>query len=248
MKFGERIEAAMKHLGWGPTDLAKASGVAMATISALVRRASDRSDYKEALVQGFPASKISHEWLRSEVGEMEVAEPTQEPPRPIGAPARTPTMQPILAWEHPDDLPEGEFVLIPRLGIHLSAGNGYEQVEIEFLDKQPQAFRADWIRKKHLKPKKLASMIADGDSMEDRIQHGDALVVDTSQKDVVDGKVYALWYDGGERVKRLYRLPGGILRIQSDNTKYPEIEVQPSEMEHVRIIGRIVYVAGEGGL
>ncbi|WP_420796372.1 S24 family peptidase [Alicycliphilus denitrificans] len=61
-------------------------------------------------------------------------------------------------------------------------------------------------------------------------------------------QIYALWYDGGERVKRLYRLPGGVLRIQSDNTKYPEIEVQPSEMEHIRIIGRIVHVAGEGGL
>lgn len=162
--------------------------------------------------------------------------------------APTPSMQPILAWEHPEDLPEGEFVLIPRLGVHLSAGHGCEQVEIELLEKQPQAFRADWIRKKHLQPKKLASMTADGDSMEERIQHGDALVVDTSQTDVMDGKVYALWYDGGERVKRLYRLPGGVLRIQSDNPKHPTIEVPASEMEHVRIIGRVVHVSGEGGL
>lgn len=162
--------------------------------------------------------------------------------------APTPSMQPILAWEHPEDLPEGEFVLIPRLGVHLSAGHGCEQVEIELLEKQPQAFRADWIRKKHLQPQKLASMTADGDSMEERIQHGDALVVDTSQTDVMDGKVYALWYDGGERVKRLYRLPGGVLRIQSDNPKHPTIEVPASEMEHVRIIGRVVHVSGEGGL
>lgn len=84
--------------------------------------------------------------------------------------------------------------------------------------------------------------------MEERIQHGDALVVDTSQTDVMDGKVYALWYDGGERVKRLYRLPGGVLRIQSDNPKHPTIEVPASEMEHVRIIGRVVHVSGEGGL
>lgn len=158
------------------------------------------------------------------------------------------TMQPILSWEHPDDLPAGEFVLIPRLNVVLSAGGGRDQVEIQFIEKQPQAFRADWIRKKHLKPAKLASMVADGDSMEERIQHGDALVVDTSQRDVVDGKVYALWYDGGERVKRLFRLPGGGLRIKSDNDGHPTIELQGDSIEHVRIIGRVVHVAGEGGL
>jgi len=158
------------------------------------------------------------------------------------------SLRPILAWEHLDDLPEGEFVLIPRLDIHLSVGDGREQMKIVFVEQQPQAFRADWIRRKRLKPQKLASMTAEGDSMEERIQHGDALVVDTSQTDVLDGKVYAIWYDGGERVKRLYRLPGGGLRIKSDNQRHPTIEVPASEASHVRIIGRVVHISGEGGL
>jgi phage repressor protein C with HTH and peptisase S24 domain len=159
------------------------------------------------------------------------------------------TMQPILAWEHQDDLPAGEFVMIPRLNVHLSAGGGREQVEIEFVEKQPQAFRADWVRKKRLRPSKLASMVAVGDSMEDRIHDGDAVVVDTSQTEVLDGKVYALWYEGGERIKRLYRLPGGGLRIHSDNVaRHPEIVLASADVEHVRIIGRVVHVAGEGGL
>lgn len=158
------------------------------------------------------------------------------------------TMQPILAWEHQDDLPPGEFVMIPRLGIKLSAGNGHEQVEIEFVEKQPQAFRADWIRDKRFKPAKLASMRADGHSMEPRIWDGDALVVDTSQSQVQDGKVYAIWYDGGERVKRLYRLPGGGLRIKSDNPEFGPIELTADQTEHVRVIGRIVHIAGDGGL
>jgi phage repressor protein C with HTH and peptisase S24 domain/transcriptional regulator with XRE-family HTH domain len=157
-------------------------------------------------------------------------------------------MQPILAWEHEEDLPPGEYVMVPRLSVHLSAGGGKEQVEILFEELQPQAFRADWIRKKRLKPSKLASMSADGDSMEDRIHDQDALVVDTSQVEVVDGKVYALWYDGGERVKRLFRLPGGGLRIVSDNPKHPTIELDATHRGEVRIIGRVVHVAGEGGL
>lgn len=157
-------------------------------------------------------------------------------------------MRPILTWEHEDDLPEGDFALIRRLGVELSAGNGHEGVEIVMDEKQPQAFRADWIRKKGLKPVHLACMTADGPSMESRIQDGDALVVDTSQKEVVDGKVFGLWYDGGARVKRLYRLPGGGLRIKSDNPDFAPIDLMPGQLEHVHIIGRVVHVAGEGGL
>jgi len=159
-----------------------------------------------------------------------------------------PTLQPILAWEHQDDLPPGEFVLIPRLNVRLSAGNGNDEVEIDLTAKQPQAFRADWVRKKRLKPAGLASMIASGDSMEDRIYDGDAVVVDVSQKEILDGKTYALWYEGGERVKKLFRMPGGGLRIHSNNQKYPDITLPASELEHVRILGRVVHVAGEGGL
>lgn len=156
---------------------------------------------------------------------------------------------PIHAWEHEDDLPKGDYAFIPRLEVRLSAGAGKDQIAFEFSKEQPQAFRADWIRKKKLKPAKLAVMTVSGDSMEDRMHDGDAVVVDTSQTEIVDGKVYALWYDGGERIKRLYRRPGAGIIIHSDNAaKYPQMTLQLGEAEHVRIIGRVVHVSGEGGL
>jgi phage repressor protein C with HTH and peptisase S24 domain len=157
--------------------------------------------------------------------------------------------RPVMTWEHPDELPPGEFAMVARLAVKLSAGNGHEHVQaMPDTTLQPQAFRADWIRKMGLKPGALACLTADGDSMEPRIQHGDALVVDVSQREVVDGRVYALWYDGSERVKRLYRVPGGGLRIASDNPRHQTFDVPPSGLEHIHIIGRVVHVAGEGGL
>lgn len=158
------------------------------------------------------------------------------------------TLTPILAWEHPEDLPPGEFVMIPRLDVHLSAGNGHNQVEVELVKDNPQAFRTEWIRLMKLKPAKLAAMRAAGESMEPTIHDGDSLLVDTSQVNVVDGKVYALWYEGGERVKRLYRLPGGGLRIKSDNSEFGTIELGPDYAGHVRIIGKVVHRSGVGGL
>jgi phage repressor protein C with HTH and peptisase S24 domain/DNA-binding XRE family transcriptional regulator len=165
-----------------------------------------------------------------------------------GLAAAESSLTPILSWEHEDDLPPGEFVMIPRLSVMLSAGNGHEQIGIEFSKGMPQAFRAEWIREQKLKPNKLAAMTADGESMEPAIFHGDSLLVDTSQNTVMDGKVYALWYDGGERVKRLFRLPGGGMRIQSDNPQHHTIELQPEHVELVRVIGRVVHRSGRGGL
>jgi len=165
-------------------------------------------------------------------------------------PAPSYGLQPILSWQHEDELPPGEFVMVPRLDVHLSAGpgNGTTQVEIQFNEQQPQAFRADWVRQQHFKPKKLAAMTASGDSMEPTIHDGDSLLIDTSQTEVVDGRVYALWYDGGERVKRLFRLPGAGLRIESDNPRHRAIELGPEYLGHVRVIGRAVHRSGTGGL
>lgn len=70
MKFGERIEAALQEMQWGPKELEQKTGVADSTISALTRRGSDRSNYKEAIIGGFPPERIDHEWLRSEAGTM----------------------------------------------------------------------------------------------------------------------------------------------------------------------------------
>lgn len=158
------------------------------------------------------------------------------------------TLQPILAWEHESDLPEGEYVFIPRLDIHLSAGNGREQVEFDFVKKQPQAFRADWITEQRLNPSKLACLKVDGESMEPLLYHGETVVIDVSQNTVRDSKVYAIWYDGGERIKRLWKLPGGGLRIKSDNPQHDTIEVAPEHSDAVRVIGRVVHKSGTGGL
>lgn len=270
MGLGQIIRKLRTAKGWTLDALEERSGVAGGTIHALEVRDSSRSQYFPALAEAleipFPMlyqaaqeGELPRLWTFGDrifeleddsAGRPTLVERTPGHAAPPARPTSYPSMRPILAWEHETDLPEGEFVMVPRLDVRLSAGHGTggSQVEIEFNEKQPQAFRADWIRSEHLKPKKLAAMKADGDSMEQRIQHGDALVIDTSQTEVRDDRVYAIWYDGGERVKRLYRLPGGGLRIHSDNPKYPDLVLKPDELDQVRIIGRVVHTGGTGGL
>jgi phage repressor protein C with HTH and peptisase S24 domain len=248
--IGEQAREFRLHKGWNTTEMARAVGTSRQNIESLEEKGDRTPRYLALLAKAMGVTaddllKGRYSAAASEDFQILYSEQGIEPGSWADPPA---AIVPILAWEHPDDLPPGEFVMIPRLDVHLSAGDGREQVEIELLKHQPQAFRADWIRRKRLKPGRLASMYAKGDSMEPRIFDKDSLVVDTSQVDVVDDGVYALWYDGGERVKRLYRRPGGGLRIKSENPRYDTIELQPSEVEHVRIIGRVVQISSEGGL
>lgn len=239
--FGQRLHEARVAMRLSQPELARAVGMAQSTLAEAERIGQGSSKTAQLAA----ALGVRAEWLADGTGSRHAA----EEPRPAwGAPDAAATMQPILAWEHPEDLPPGEYVLIPRLDLHLSAGRGKDQVEIEFVEKQPQAFRTDWIRRERLKPSKLACLNASGSSMEPTIWDGDSLVVDTSMLDVIDGKVYALWYEGGERVKRLYRLPGGGLRIKSDNPQFETIELEPGHTGHVRVIGRVVHRSGKGGL
>jgi phage repressor protein C with HTH and peptisase S24 domain len=235
MGLGSRIRELRLRRGWKLQQLEEASGVDMGTISAIERRDSSRSDHFPALARALGVTL-------EQLSEPEFSGNAAEEPRPAYG------LAPIFAWEHTDDLPAGEYVMIPRLDVQLSAGSGREQLEIGLMKDNPQAFRAEWIRLMKLKPNKLAAMRAHGNSMEPTIHDGDSLLVDTSQTTVGDGKVYALWYDGGERVKRLFRLPGGGLRIKSDNPTFETIDLNSDYAGHVRIIGRVVHRSGMGGL
>ncbi|MCR2795469.1 helix-turn-helix transcriptional regulator [Enterobacter kobei] len=85
---------------------------------------------------------------------------------------------------------------------------------------------------------------ATGDSMEPIIPDGTTVAVDTNNKRIVDGKLYAIGQaDGGsgqlKRIKQLYRKPGGKLIIRSyNNDSYPDEE---ADIEDVEIIGRLFW-------
>ncbi|EEZ0585082.1 MULTISPECIES: XRE family transcriptional regulator [Enterobacter cloacae complex] len=82
---------------------------------------------------------------------------------------------------------------------------------------------------------------ASGDSMEPVIPDGTTVAVDTNNKRIVDGKLYAIAQPGAgeeklKRIKQLYRKPGGILIIRSFNREDEEAMEQD-----VEIIGRVFW-------
>lgn len=149
----------------------------------------------------------------------------------------------IVEWEKPSDLQPDVYALVPRLGVQLSAGNGcHSDSETEM---PPLAFRKEWLQKKNVTSKgNLRVVSVHGDSMQDYLQDGDVVLVDTGQKSIKDGSVYALRLSDELKIKRLFKRFDGSISISSDNSKYAEEVLSPSQAEELDVVGLCIWRSG----
>lgn len=149
----------------------------------------------------------------------------------------------ITVWDDPSELPEGVFALVPRVQVQLSAGNGV--IAAEEKDMPPLAFRRDWLVKKNISHRNnLRIVYVKGDSMNEFLQDGDVVMIDTGQTAIKDNDVYAIAAHDEIKIKRLTRTVDGGVMIRSDNAKYPTETLAASQVEHLRIIGKMVWRGG----
>ncbi len=92
-----------------------------------------------------------------------------------------------------------------------------------------------------VKPAALTVITAHGNSMEPLIHGGDALYVDTSDRQLSSrAGVFVIRLDGALLVKRVTRI-GLEVRVASDNADTPAIA--PRRADRVEVIGRVVRLA-----
>lgn len=77
---------------------------------------------------------------------------------------------------------------------------------------------------------------ASGDSMEPVIPDGATVAVDTGNKRIIDGELYAINQGDLKRIKQLYRKPGGKLLIRSINRDYDDEEAEESDVEIIGFV------------
>lgn len=249
----DRIRHARKEAGLTQEELGKRCGVTRAAVAQW--EAQDEKKRTEPTLESYraiaEATGVSLEWLLTgihpalklvpvvgAIAEMASAEAMS---RVVKSPSWS------LTYKGDADPSTDGYELIAKYSVRAAAGNGitadHEAVENEL------AFRRDWLRRRGLNPKNLRVITASGDSMADRIQDGDVLLIDLSQREIQDGKVYAVRYDGFIRVKRLFKRFDGTLVLHSDNpnAKPRDEEVPRDQLEAlaVHIIGRVVWSGGD---
>jgi len=133
---------------------------------------------------------------------------------------------------------DSEFMIIPKVKARLSAGGGSFEVGSEIEDYY--AFRKDWLSIKGT-INKMVLMDIFGNSMEPEMKDGDTILIDESQKDILAGAIYAVGIDDTIMVKRLEKHPNKLVLL-SDNKDYSPIYLQASEIDSVRIIGKVIWI------
>lgn len=92
-----------------------------------------------------------------------------------------------------------------------------------------------------VKPENAALMIADGESMEDTIRHGESVLYDRSETQPRDA-IFIMRREGGVLVKRLQRRADGSLMLISDNPAFQPEVLPRDEIEDIHLIGRVKFV------
>lgn len=122
----------------------------------------------------------------------------------------------------------------------------------EYAETHKLHFRRESLRRKHLNPKDLSVMYGRGDSMEPRIQSGDAIMFDTTDTAPKNGGVYVILTAGAAadeyNVKRCKIGRDKRVMFVADNPdgdhdwKEPRWKDDPASP--IKIIGRVRWVGG----
>lgn len=227
----ERIESVLKQNGVPPREikrtLSNLCGISYQAVSQWFSGTTKSIDSSH-LAKIAKEYNISLEWLVTGVGS-----------QPSDLEQAIATIQQAVATEE-------DFAFIPFYDVNGSCGNGYHNGD-HVVVKGELAFKRTWLQAENLQEKDLAIITAKGESMSPTISEGSILLINCNYGRIENGKVYALVINEEVRVKRVFISFSGDCRIVSDNlnkTLYPDEVINAEELNHLHIIGRVVWTGG----
>ena len=122
-----------------------------------------------------------------------------------------------------------------RTEVELSCGTG-TSANADFVS-DTIGLDINFIRSFGGNPKTVSVVFARGNSMADRIESGDALIVDESKTYINSGKVYAFVYDSELFCKQLKKTADGITAI-SFNKEYEPFEIDKTKQ--FAVVGQVI--------
>lgn len=132
-------------------------------------------------------------------------------------------------------------IYLPFYEVSASAGGG-KLVEAE---EQTHliSFEPEWLNKEiGVNPNDVFLMLVDGDSMYPTLKSDAMIMVNRNFNGLSDG-IYVMRHDHNLLVKRLQMLPGGIIKVKSDNNMYEPWEINKEHVNgtDIELIGRVVW-------
>lgn len=218
----DRLREARRNKGLSQAGLSKLLGVSQASIAAIE---AGRNKRPTNLVSIAKALDVSPYWLETGKEDKEIVSNAT----PLGK---------IEEWDNDTPLSEDDCEAPLYKDVKLSAGNGFAD-DIEDYNGYKLRFSRNTLRKHGISPENVVCVMADGDSMEPVFPSGATLGIDTADKTIRDGQIYAINHGGLLRTKILHKLPDNKVRIRSYNqSEYPDEE---ASLDDLSVIGRVFW-------
>lgn len=232
MELKDRLKQARKNAGLSQVELAEKVGIKQSSISEIERGLTRTSGY---LIQIAKALDVDPLWLSQGVGESASfrARPTvQSNAELIGA---------MSPWGNDDPLDDDEVEIPYYAEVEFAGGGGMTEV-VEIAGRKLR-FSKETLRAAGVDGDNAACARVNGRSMERLILDGATIGFDKGSTSIIDGEIYAFNQDGMLRVKYLYRMPGGSIRIRSENSEeFPDETLSLEEYRRdVIMLGRVFW-------
>jgi phage repressor protein C with HTH and peptisase S24 domain len=131
-----------------------------------------------------------------------------------------------------------DFSYIPKVAAVAGAGASLETSDAIV---GYYAFRTDFLGREHISERQSVLMDVRGDSMEPTLKDGDTVLIDQSEKEILDGRIYVVTLGDELRVKRVQKGWDGIV-LTSDNPRYSDIHIAARDLEAFKVHGRVRWV------
>jgi phage repressor protein C with HTH and peptisase S24 domain len=140
---------------------------------------------------------------------------------------------------HAADAHDPSLTQIMKVTLKVQAGITGFTVEPEYHDGRTMGVPTEWVRNERFVAGDLLAITVRGESMEPSLFDGDVIVVNTGDKTLVDGAVYAVNYEGEVVVKRMMR-DAGMWWLTSDNLDQRKYHRKSCKGAECIVIGRVV--------
>ncbi len=124
---------------------------------------------------------------------------------------------------------------VPKIAARAGAGASLETSdEVEGF----YAFRKDFMGMQHISSAHSVMLDVSGDSMGPLFRDGDTILVDKSDTEIRDGRIYLVTLGDELRVKHVQKTLHGLL-LRSENPRYADVPVEGPDLETFIVHGRV---------
>lgn len=235
----DRLSWAMKQRGLVQETLAEQAGCSQASIQKIATGKTLKSKFLPNIAR---ALQVDVDWLELGVTPEQIQQRQGHYSTNRlrdGAPM---ALSMLSLWDDETPLDEDDVELPIYKEVELASGIG--RSEIQLVEGRKVRFSQRTLRAAGVDLANAACATNNGNSNAPLILDRATLGIDLGMTRIIDGKIYALDHGGLLRIKFMFRLPGGGVRLRSFNREeYPDEDYTAEEaMEQgVRILGRVFW-------